>query len=92
MTDCAGITPWQILAFVFVGWLILAASSWLVFVMVTRKKAIEASIALKKRSIDKRQRVDEAALGAMAEGRGPIPGDEEDAAIEQRAIKRMRGY
>lgn len=84
-------TVWEILACVFTFWLILAFTSWMVFVMMSRRKALAASIELKRLAVEKRSRWEEQALGAMAEGTGRVPGDSEEAAIEARAIRRMRG-
>lgn len=85
------ITPWQLLAYIFAGWLMVLGTGWVVFVVISRRKALQASIELRRLGVEKGLRLQEKALGAMGEGEGRIPGDEEEAALEERARRRMRG-
>jgi hypothetical protein len=84
-------TVWEILAAVVTGWVLVAGSSWLVFVAITRARALRALDARRRESIDRAAAMQQSVGGGWGEGTGPAPTDAMEAAMEARAQGRSRG-
>jgi hypothetical protein len=84
-------TTWEVLATVVTAWVLLAGTGWLLFVAQARTTALKEIAARKRLAMERGLEQQERLLGAVSEGNGPETSDAQEAAREQRAIRRMQG-
>jgi hypothetical protein len=81
---------YEMLAVIVTIWVIAVGTLWVGFVAYTRWRTLKEIGARKARALAQAEAYQATMLGAVSEGVGRVPGDAEEAALEARAVRRMR--